>query len=405
MPQRIKTLLLEANGTHWTAVCADTVIRGVLGVRAELPAGLADRRWIRRAIGRRYEMASYLDDWRDAFCASPALDVRVCNVTDLVAFASARRAIAEYPLVVLLHSAAGDRMQWLLRTVRWFQRRCGTLAVFVGNEYDLMSEKIRFLRDVGADFICSQLPLDVARWLYEACTDSTILAMPHALNPTAYPPAPLGGRCVDLGFVGDLYERIIGDCERTAVVRFFARHGREHGLTCDIRSQRMRRSEWAAFLAACRGVVGAESGTSYLDRDGGTLRCARAYLARHPRASFEEVFDACFRDATGHVNGKAISSRHFEPVGTMTCQLLIEGRYNDILQAGRHYIAVKRDLSNIQEAIRQFKDVAYRTLIVRQAYEHVRAAHTYAHRVESLLTAVSASRGQPSSALAAGTPA
>lgn len=400
MPQPIKTLLLEANGTHWTAVAAETVVRGVLGIRAELPERYARIAWLRRAIGRRYESASYMDDWKDAFCASPSLDVDVCNVTDLAAFARARRALAEFPLVVVLHSAAGDRMSLLLRTLPWFQRRRGRLAVFIGNEYDLMAEKIRFLRESGADYICSQLPLDTARWVYAECTGARVLPMAHALNPQAYQPAG-GSRSIDVGFIGDLYERLIGDTERTDIVRFFEARGEEFGLRCVIRSQRMRRAEWAAFLNECRGVIGAESGTYYLDRHGRILQSAKAYLAEHPRATFAQVFEACYRSAAGYVSGKAISSRHFEPIGTKTCQILVEGRYNDILEAGRHYIAVKRDLSDIGEAIRRFTDAAYRRQVVEDAYDHVLSAHTYAHRVKALVDEVSRNVRPESAAAAA----
>jgi hypothetical protein len=387
MPQPIKTLLLEANGTHWTAVGVETMVRGLLGVSGELPERYARIPWLRKALGRRYEMASYMGDWKDAFRASPALDVEVCNVTDLVAYARARSAIREYPLVVILHSVAGDRMSLLLRTAHWFHKRRGALAVFIGNEYDLMEEKIRFLHEAGAEFICSQLPLGTARWLYESCRDSTVLPMAHALNPAVYTATGPFPRPVDVAFIGDLYERLIGDCERTDIVRFFERHASEYGLRCVVRSQRMRRAEWAQFLNDCAAVIGAESGTYYLDRNGRILRNAKRYLAAHPAATFDEVYDACFRQSTGYVSGKAISSRHFEPIGTKTCQILVEGEYNGILTAGRHYIAVKRDLSNIDDAVRQYKDVAHRTRIVDETYEYVRAAHTYADRVKLLVSA------------------
>jgi hypothetical protein len=398
MPQRIKTLLLEANGTHWTAVAADSVVRGVLGIRAELPPRLAGIPWLRKAIGRRYETASYMDDWKDAFLASPDLDVEMCNVTDLVSFARARKALREYPLVVVLHSVAGDRMSLLLRTAGWFQKRRGKLAVFIGNEYDLMPEKIRFMKETEADFICSQLPFGTARWLYADCRNSTILHMPHALNPEAYKATSGPDRPTDIGFVGDLYERLIGDEERTRIVKFFAHRGADFGLACDIRSQRMRRGEWAEFLNTCKGVIGAESGTLYLDRDGRALHAAKAYLREHPAASFDEVFEACFRRASNYVSGKAISSRHFEPIGTMTCQVLVRGHYNGILQAGEHYVSVEPDLSDVAEAVGRFKDPVYRARIAKQAFEHVASAHTHAHRVRTLLTAASATRsaGPPS---------
>ena len=85
------------------------------------------------------------------------------------------------------------------------------------------------------------------------------------------------------------------------------------------------------------------------------------------------------------MSGKAISSRHFEAVGTKTCQLLVEGRYNGILEAGVHYIPVRRDLDDIEDATRRLLDTAERTRIADAAYEHVRRGHTYSHRVDHLL--------------------
>lgn len=388
MRDRIPTLLFEANGTHWVAVALETTVRGLLGVKRELPDLFARHRLARKLLGRRYEEASYMDDWKDAFCSHPRLRVTTCNITDLFALHRELRQIGRYSLIIVLHSAAGDRMSLLLRVAERFHARRGTLAVFVGNEYDLMAEKIRFINKSGADFICSQLPLDTAEWLYAGCPRARVVATPHALNPDVYNPSRASNRTVDLGFVGDLYDRLIGDRERSAVVEWVRQNAAQHGFRAEIRSARMRRDDWATFLSRCRGVVGAESGTYYLDRDGRILAAAKAYLRQHPGATFEEVFEQCFAGATGYVSGKAISSRHFEPIGTKTCQLLVEGRYNGVLTAGEHYIAVRKDLSNIEEALEQFRDDGYRNRIVENAYGHVCSAHTYRHRVNTLLAAV-----------------
>jgi spore maturation protein CgeB len=66
----------------------------------------------------------------------------------------------------------------------------------------------------------------------------------------------------------------------------------------------------------------------------------------------------------------------------------VEGRYNDILKPGVHYISVKPDLTDVSEAVRQFKDLSFRRAMVEATYEYVRTEHTYAHRVSQLLTAV-----------------
>lgn len=386
MSSRIRTLLLEANGTHWVAVAADTLAPRLT---AHAPGWVRRSPRLRKLFGDRYADASYLSDWRDAFLASPALDVEVCNITNLREYRSRRPAIREYDLIVILHSAAGDRMQILGRTASWFQGRRGKLAMFIGNEYALMAEKIAFAKAASADFVCTQLPLDTARAIYQGC-GAAIVAMPHALNPQLYYPARDHRRTIDIGFVGDLYERLIGDRERTDIVRFFAEHGEARGLRCDIRQARMPKEQWADFLRSAHAVIGAESGTYYLQRDSAALNCASRMVRTDPAATFEAVKQRCFTNVTAAVNGKAVSSRHFEPIGTMTCQLLIEGRYNGVLRADDDYISVKRDLSNIDDAIARVKDTDYRSRMTATAYEHVMANHTYAHRVQRLVEVVAA---------------
>ena len=390
MSSRIRTLLLEANGTHWAAVAIDTLGQGLFTARETAPRWISRSRVLRKLFADRYADASYLADWREAFSRSPALAVETCNITNLLEFASNRQKIRLFDLVVVLHSAAGDRMSILSRTAGWFQGRRGKLAVFIGNEYDLMDEKIGFLERSGADYVCSQLTLETARAMYAGCR-AAVIPMPHALNPTVYAAHPGQSRTIDIGFVGDLYDRTIGDQERTRIVEFVAREGGRLGLTCDIRTRRLPRHEWARYLNGCHGIVGAESGTYYLQRTGDALKCSKRYLRRRPDASFDEVFRHCFAGAEHVLNGKAVSSRHFEPIGTRTCQLLIEGRYNDILEADRHYIAVKPDLSNIGEAIDRFKDPAYRRGITTAVYEHVMSRHTYDHRIAEFVDTVSCS--------------
>ena len=123
-----------------------------------------------------------------------------------------------------------------------------------------------------------------------------------------------------------------------------------------------------------------------MNERGRLLERARKYnLFDNRSASFLEIFDKFYRDMSCEISGKSISSRHFEPIGTKTCQLLVEGHYNGILQPDIHYIAIKRDLSNLPDAIAKFRDESYRSRITRTAYEYVLSEHTYAHRVERLL--------------------
>ena len=296
--------------------------------------------------------------------------------------------IANYDLIVLLHSTNADSVLPLSLLESYFKARKGKLLVFVGNEYCLMPEKINFIKNIEADFVASQLPKDAAMWLYGDCTKSKVLLVPHALNSTAYSAYDdPDQRKIDIGFVGDRYSLAIGDIERTELIEYFATKDFRQKLNVDIRlgrKLRLSREKYVDFLNSIRGTIGAESGTYYLEKTDETQKKVEAFLSRYPKTTFEEVYDRFFKDYSNPVNGKAISSRHFEPIGTRTCQILMEGRYNGILESDVHYIAVKRDYSNIDGVMEKFRDKELVRKITDEAYKYTMDCHTYEHRVRDV---------------------
>src|SRR5450759_4439535 len=88
MTERLRTLVLDANDFGWKAVAADTAVLGLLGLGRypRLPPSLRNLR-VLRGLRDRYEALGYVADWREALEASPMLDVRVCNITNLVDYA------------------------------------------------------------------------------------------------------------------------------------------------------------------------------------------------------------------------------------------------------------------------------------------------------------------------------
>lgn len=333
----------------------------------------------------RWKPLCYVVDWRDAFLSEPRLDVELCNITDDAHYSRCLNNIADYDLIVVSHAATGDDMTRLLETRNGFARRKGKLAVFIGNEYDLMSDKITFISETGAEYICTQLPLDTARWLYAGCVAGTILPLPHALNPERFHPLSDSRRDIDIGFIGDIYFPWVGDIERTNLIQFFSDKGKLFNLNCFIATQRLDGDNWNLFLNACKGIIGAESGTYYLNGKGELLRQAKEYMHSYPETSFHQLYNLFFRDVENPVSGKAISSRHFEPIGTKTCQLLLEGHYNGILKPDEHYIPIRRDLSNVVEAIGKLRDTGYRQMIADQSYDFIMDTHTYRHRLSQFI--------------------
>ena len=273
------------------------------------------------------------------------------------------------------------------------------------------------------------MPLEAGEWLY-ADTGARVLPLPHALNDAVFRRSkPDAARTVDIGGRSARYPVFVGDDERNRVHDCFAAIGPKIGLTVDIDTEdRLDRSGWAAFLDNCRGTIGTEAGTWYLERDDRTALAIRAYIdgktgpairadgavhalgrrlpyrvktslralakvlpIRHEAidcgaVDFAEIDERFFAGRPRcPVYSKCISSRHFDAAGAGACQILIRGRYNDILTPDEHYIPVDPDLGNADEAIARFRDPAERRRIAEAAYTLAHDRHTYRHRIVSLI--------------------
>ena len=76
----------------------------------------------------------------------------------------------------------------------------------------------------------------------------------------------------------------------------------------------------------------------------------------------------------------AISPRNLEACLTGTCQILLEGDYNGILQPDVHYIALKRDYSNLDAVLAAMKDESVRESIVERADRDIVASGRWTYR-------------------------
>lgn len=395
MNTKPKTLVLYANGFRKIDQITNTFIRGILGVNYDykppsLLKKISSLNTIVNYVLNPYVFLSYVNDWREAFASSPQLKVDMCNLFDFFERRKFLEKIPEYDLVILLHSATGDSMKLLTKHTEDFVKRKGKLLTFIGNEYDLMEEKIHFITNTNADYVASQLPFLTAKWLYSDCP-TTVLAVPHALNASVYKSQQsLESRSVDFVFRGAHYPLFIGDTERNDFFKFFVnRTNNTHGLKLDIKIGariNLPRHDWVSLLNQGKGVPGAEAGSLFLDKKGLIISQAKKYLIGNPDTTLDILFDKFFKNPEVEYRcGKSISSRHFEPIGTKTCQVLVEGDYNGILKPNEHYIPIKKDYSNFDEAMYKFKDDGFRTNMVHRTLEYTLDEHTYDIRVAKLV--------------------
>ena len=386
---------------------------------------------------------SYYDDWLDAFSTAPDFAVSSLNICGSGVRRRLRKFVRDAELIVLLHSTNGDTTIYLEPLAHVLRDRRGMLLSFVGNEVNLpgssIAEKRRVLGVIEPDVIASQLMLEAGEYLFGDLVRWKVISVPHGLNPDAFARRISQlGRPVDIGVRAVRYVPHLGDQERNRLHDYFDAHAFRPSLVVDIGTQHLTRGAWAAFLNRCKGTVSTEAGSWYLERDDATVEAIRAYTARkfasgawtipndsplrrlghklpspvraalrylmrrgpirHESAinesiPFDEIFERFFAGTPRcPAYGKCISSRHFDAIGTGTVQILLAGRYNDILNADEHYISLEPDYSNITDVMERFSDVSCREAIANEALQHVMVEHTYAKRMVALRAAMEASK-------------
>jgi hypothetical protein len=263
---------------------------------------------------------------------------------------------------------------------------------------DLLSE---FIREFSIDHVFSVAPPSTWRAIYRGVDFERVKfhnVLTGYLDEDRLPRivavgAASRGRPIDIGY-------------RTAgkPVPWFGRHGflkqriadvfiekaAAKGLVTDISTRdedAIPGEAWYDFLARCKYTLGVESGTSLIDPDGTIRRRTEDYLAHHPEAPYENVEAACFPGLDGQVKLYALSPRHLEACVTRTCQILTEGDYNGILEAGTHYIPLKKDFSNIDEVLEKVVRDDGRERMTEKAYNDIVASgrYTYRHFVRTVV--------------------
>ena len=166
--------------------------------------------------------------------------------------------------------------------------------------------------------------------------------VPHAERPLdlAYRAGELPYR---LGWRGQVKHRLAGALEETAAAS---------GLRADLSTAEravLFGDDWFRFLASSRCVAGCESGASAMDPRGEVRALEARLRAAEPALTFEGFAARMPEGWDGHAFG-AISPRHFEAALVGSCQVLVEGTYDGLLEPDVHYIPVRPDLANADEA-------------------------------------------------------
>ncbi len=375
-------------------------------------------------IDHSYDRLSYYDDWVKAFVEHKKIKIKLKNFTEL------ENESDEYDFIFLHHSTNADSIDPLLKIEKFIYSRKEEILVFIGNEFNNIFSPIRdrrkILKRMNISYVCSQLMKEAAQFLWSDVCKKKVILCPPALNTNNFfVQKKYDDREIDIGFKGIKYYSYIGDTERNTMVKKFAKI---NGLNTNIDFTRYDAKNWSIFLNSCKSVISSEAGSYYVDIDDKNIRDILKKIRNKtskfiiPKSKFDKLFynmpvalknlikfflkkipithsNLVFEDAEfekfyksyfdslvkPQIYFKCISSRNFDAIGTKTIQILLEGRYNDILKPNEHYLSLKKDYSNFKEILEYIKDNNKVKKITEQALSFVKQNHLYKNRVDHII--------------------
>jgi len=229
--------------------------------------------------------------------------------------------------------------------------------------------------------------------MYRGGLRCRVIGIPNTgLDPALFcPVTPSSDRPVDLGYRADEPAPYIGHTERRDIADYFRDRAEALQLRVDISLDprcRLAGAEWARFLDRCKGQLGTEAGGDFFELTDATRNAVNAFTASHPDACFSDIWDRFFRNYENPVPIRIISGRNVEAAATKTVQLLFEGEYDGYLRPDEHYIPLKKDFTNVDDALRKFRDAAYCERVTGNAYNLAMSEFTYDRLIDRFIGAI-----------------
>lgn len=282
----------------------------------------------------------------------------------------------------------------------------GAKAVFIQDEYRFVDRSIAAFRRLGIHVLFTCVPESEVDKVYSE------QALPGVLKVntlTGYVdldllkrdvPA-LQDRPLDVGYRARRLPAWLGELgqEKSRIADRFSADAAAYGLQIDIscrEEDRLYGEDWIRFMTRCKAMLGVESGASVFDFDGSIQAAVEADLRADPRTDFETLRDRHFRDRENLIRLNQISPRCFEAAALRTAMILYDGDYSGRLQPGRHYIALRKDHSNMAEVVAALRDTRAMAAMTNAAYTEValNPINHFSHFVRSFDTALEAAAAQ-----------
>lgn len=278
----------------------------------------------------------------------------------------------------------------------------GPKLAFLTNEHADMIPKLTYLENANCGWIASQYPAERVSALYGRHTRAQIVTFTHGVTPELerLAPRPWAERRFDLSFRGVRYPYSLGHADRERIAAHLAGVASSRS---DLRISLPTPGEgvlpgprYLELLQDSRAVLGSEMGGEFIELDDRLRLAVGRLLSERERrglpttwADAQRSFGSRFTELRRtYPSGRGVSSRIFEAAMAGCLQILLEGDYQGLFVPGEHYVSLKRDMSNWDDALAVLADERASAEIIARMRQRCLESHRLVDQVRALVARI-----------------
>ncbi len=274
----------------------------------------------------------------------------------------------------------------------WLDRSSAYKIATFQDEHHYCGRRFAFLNDHGIDCVYTMLEPPHAEQVYRENTKASRIVsnFPAYVGPELLETAdrfakPDAERTLDIGYRGRPMPAYMGAGaqEKSEIGDRFAELAAASGLSLDIgtgEEDRLYGDDWNRFVGNSKGTLGVESGVSCFDLHDEVRAQWEALAADGHEPTVAEMQDGALGEWDWKIPYRTISPRNFEAAAMRMCQILYEGHYSGVMEPMVHYIPLKKDFSNLGEALERFRDDDVRRGLTENAHRDLIASNAYGYQ-------------------------
>lgn len=267
----------------------------------------------------------------------------------------------------------------------------GLKVLFIQDEYDHTHHTWYWIKRLGFNLVFTVVPAKNIDRVYPA---EEFPGVRFINNLTGYVPenlsnfiktVPPSDRELIVGYRGRPLPIRYGQLgfEKVEVGRVVKNYCEFHRISHSIaweEEARIYGSKWYEFMASCRSMLGSESGSNVFDWDATLESEIQAKREENPELSDEAIYRSLILKYEMPSVMNQVSPRIFEAIAARTALVLYEGDYSGVVEAGKHFIPLQKDGSNLEEVFSLLRNGEYVNSLTDRAYQDVIASGEYSYR-------------------------